>query len=315
MAANCAGPPEAVALPALLNESRRVRHRNPPMPAPSIFVSAEWLEPEREKPDLVVVDGSWYLPTMKRDGRAEYHAAHVPGAVYFDVDEVKDINSTLPHMLPPPEVFALHMARLGISDGQRIVVYDGAGLYSAPRVWFTFRLFGAKDVFILEGGFPHWRAEGYPVETGTIVREPGHFKPKRDPSLVADMGKVAAALEDRSAQIIDARPAGRFSGEVPEPRAGVASGHMPGSINVPYERLIENGKLVSPAQVRQVFSEAGFKPGAPVITSCGSGVSAAILNVALESIGERPSAIYDGSWAEWGTNPTMPKAIGPAKKR
>lgn len=285
------------------------------MPASDIFVSAEWLEAERKKPDLVVVDGSWYLPSMKRNGRAEYLAAHIPGAVYFDIDEVKDINSTLPHMLPPPEVFALHMARLGISDGQRIVVYDGAGLYSAPRVWFTFKLFGVKDVFILERGFPHWCAEGFPVEAGAVVREPGHFKPRMDPSLVADMEDVAAALDNGSAQIIDARPAGRFRGEVPEPRAGVASGHMPGSISVPYEKLIENGALLSPAQLRLAFDEAGFEPGKPAITSCGSGVSAAILNVALESIGEKPTAIYDGSWAEWGTNPTMPVATGSAKKR
>jgi thiosulfate/3-mercaptopyruvate sulfurtransferase len=285
------------------------------MPASDTFVTPEWLKAELGKPDLVVVDGSWYLPAMKRDGRAEYRTAHIPGAVYFDIDEVKDINSTLPHMLPPPEVFALHMARLGISDGQRIVVYDGAGLFSAPRVWFTFKLFGAKEVFILEGGFAAWKAKNYPVESGTSVRKPGHFRPKVSAEIVADMKRVEQALENNSAQVIDARPAGRFRGEEPEPRAGVASGHIPGSINVPSSAVVVDGKLASPEQIKKTFDDAGFDPDKPAITSCGSGVSAAILWLALEAIGKKPAALYDGSWSEWGTNPSMPKATGPAKKR
>ena len=285
------------------------------MPTSNIFVTAEWLEAERNKPDLVVVDGSWYLPAMNRDGRAEYHAAHIPGAVYFDIDEVKDINSTLPHMLPPPEVFALHMARLGISDGQRIVVYDGAGLFSAPRVWFSFKVFGAKDVFILEGGFPAWRAKNYPVESGSVARAPGNFTPKFSPELVADLERVDQSLQAGTAQIVDARPAARFRGEAPEPRPGVASGHIPGSINVPSDQVVTNGKLAPPEQIKKVFDEAGLDPDKPIIASCGSGVSAAILWVALETIGRKPAAIYDGSWSEWGTNPNMPVATGPAKKR
>jgi thiosulfate/3-mercaptopyruvate sulfurtransferase len=279
------------------------------------FVTADWLEAERKKPDLVVVDGSWYLPAMKRDGRAEYHAAHIPGAVYFDIDEVKDINSTLPHMLPPPEVFALHMARLGISDGQRIVVYDGAGLYSAARVWFTFKLFGAKDVYILEGGFPAWTGRKLPVESKSPVREPGHFTARLSAELVANMERVERSLQDGVAQVVDARPAARFRGEAPEPRAGVASGHIPGSLNVPSDQVVKDGKLASPDEIRKIFDDAGVDPDQPTIVSCGSGVSAVLLWIALQSIGGKPAALYDGSWAEWGTNPSTPKAIGPAKKR
>jgi thiosulfate/3-mercaptopyruvate sulfurtransferase len=285
------------------------------MPASNTFVTAEWLEAERNKPDLVIVDASWYLPAMKRDGRAEYHAAHIPGAVYFDIDEVKDINSTLPHMLPPPEVFSLHMARLGISDGQRIVVYDGAGLFSAPRVWFTFKVFGVKEVYILEGGLPAWRAKNLPTESGSVTREPGRFTPKLDAGAIANLDRVDQSLKNGTAQVVDARPAGRFRGEEPEPRAGVASGHIPGSLNVPSSAVVKDGKLASPAEISKAFDDAGLDPDKPIIASCGSGVSAVILWLALEAIGKKPAALYDGSWSEWGTNPSMPVATGPAKKR
>ncbi len=284
------------------------------MPQSNTFVTPQWLEAERKKPDLVVVDASWYLPAMKRDGRAEYNAGHIPGAVYFDIDEVKDINSTLPHMLPPPQVFALHMARLGISDGQRIVVYDGAGLVAAPRVWFTFKVFGVKEVHILEGGLPAWKAAGFPIDSEKVLRDPGHFTPDFSAEMVANLDRVDQSLRDGSAQVIDARPAARFRGEEPEPREGVARGHIPGSLNVPASAVVKDGKLAPADQISKAFDDAGLDPDKPIIASCGSGVSAVVLWLALEAIGKQPVALYDGSWSEWGTNPSMPKATGPAKK-
>jgi thiosulfate/3-mercaptopyruvate sulfurtransferase len=217
-------------------------------------------------------------------------------------------------MLPPPEVFSLHMARLGISDRQRIVVYDGAGLFSAPRVWFTFKVFGVTDVYILDGGLPAWRAKGLPVENGNVVRAPGSFTPRFSPSMVADLDRVDLSLQQKTAQVIDARPAGRFRGDEAEPRAGVAAGHIPGSINVPSSELVKDGRLAAPDQIRKVLEEAGYDSSRPAIASCGSGVSAAIVWLALDAIGKPPVALYDGSWSEWGTNPSTPKATGPAKK-
>ena len=283
-------------------------------PASRYLVSTAWLAERLGDPNTVVVDGSWYLPAMKRDGFKEYQAAHIPGAVYFDIDEISDHGSALPHMLPPPDAFALHMRRLGIADGATVVVYDGGGLFSAPRVWWTFRVFGAKDVYILDGGFPRWRAENRPVESGMIVREPVKFTPKFDDTLVADLDRVDAALNSHSAQVVDVRPAERFRGEAPEPRAGVRSGHMPGSVNVPSSGLVENGALASPDKVRAALAAGGVDLEKPVIASCGSGVSAAILWLALDSIGKPPQALYDGSWSDWGTRADKPVATGAAKR-
>lgn len=274
------------------------------------FISTEWLAERLGDPGVVIVDGSWYLPAMKRDGFKEYQAAHIPGAVYFDIDEISDHGSPLPHMLPPPEAFALHMRRLGIGNDATVVVYDGVGLFSAPRVWWTFRVFGAKDVFILDGGLPKWRSESRPIETGMTVGKPADFKPTFDKSLVADLERVEQALSSRSVQVVDVRPAARFRGEAPEPREGVRSGHMPGSFNVPSSELTENGTLASPEKIRAALEAGGVDPEEPVIASCGSGVSAVVLWLALDAIGKPPVALYDGSWSDWGSRADKPAATG-----
>jgi thiosulfate/3-mercaptopyruvate sulfurtransferase len=274
------------------------------------FVSTDWLAEHLTDRDVVVVDGSWYLPAMNRDGFKEYQAAHIPGAVFFDIDEISDHSAGLPHMLPPPDAFALHMRRLGIGDGTKVIVYDGAGLFSAPRVWWTFRVFGAKDVFILEGGIPKWRAEGRPTEAGMAGRPPAKFTPTFDAGLVADLDRVEQAIKGGSAQVVDVRPAARFRGEAPEPRPGVRSGHMPGSKNVPSTELTVDGKLAPPEKIRAALAAGGVDPEEPIITSCGSGVSAAVLWLALDSIGKPPQALYDGSWADWGSRSDKPLATG-----
>lgn len=279
-----------------------------------IFVSTQWLAERLDAPDIVVVEGSYYLPAQNRDANAEYAQQRIPGAVRFDIDVVKDKDSSLPHMLPRPDAFAAAVGAMGIGDGMRIVVYDGLGLFSAPRVRWTFQTFGAKDVVILEGGMPQWLAEGRPVEDGSPrQRAPRTFTARLDHSAVADADDIARAIETNAAQVVDARAADRFRGEAPEPRAGLRSGHIPGSLNVPSSALVTDGKLKSSEEIVAAFKSAGVDLDRPVMTTCGSGVSAVILSTALESIGKSTRAVYDGSWSEWGAS-ERPIATGPAKR-
>jgi thiosulfate/3-mercaptopyruvate sulfurtransferase len=264
------------------------------------LVSPQWLKERLGAENVRVVDGSWYLPAQNRDGKAEYAEAHIEGAVFFDIDVVADTSSGLPHMLLAPAEFAKAVGAMGIADTDTIVVYDGAGLFSAARVWWNFRVMGAQNVLILDGGLPAWRAAGYPISDTPVSCSPKTFTAKFNPSAVRSKADVSATIQSKSAQIVDARPAARFSGDAPEPRPGLRGGHMPGALSIPFQEIIGDGKLKDLNGLKAVFESAGVDISEPVIATCGSGVSAALIDLALNSLNAADHAIYDGSWAEWG---------------
>lgn len=265
------------------------------------FVTTEWLAAHLSDPNVVVLDGSWHMPNAARNAQADYLAGHIPGAVFFDIDGVADTDSALPHMLPSPAAFAHMVGALGIADTMTVVIYDEIGLFSAPRVWWTFKTMGAMDVRILSGGGPQWRAEKRPTETGLVARPKQVFNAAFDASRVADFDTVRARSQDGTSQITDARPAQRFHAEAPEPRKGLRAGHIPGSTNLPVNLLTEAGQLKSPEQLAVLFAERGIALDQPLITTCGSGITAATLALAAERAGAKSVAVYDGSWTEWGS--------------
>jgi len=278
---------------------------------PKTLVSTDWLAAHLKDPDLRILDASWHFPDAGRDARAEYEAAHIPGARFFDIDEISDHRSELPHMAPPVEKFMSRMRAMGVGDGHQLVVYDSAGLFSAARVWWLFRLMGKTDIAVLDGGLPKWQAEGRPVEDLPPVVRDRHMTVQRQAHLVKDVTQVAAASKLGDYEIIDARSAARFRGEEPEPRPGLRSGHIPNSRNLPFGDLLNaDGTMKDPAALRALFEEAGVDLSRPAITSCGSGVTAAILCLAMERFGKTDYSLYDGSWAEWGMYNDLKVATG-----
>jgi thiosulfate/3-mercaptopyruvate sulfurtransferase len=276
------------------------------------LIETDELERELEAPDFVIVDATWFMPNEGRNAREEYLAEHIPGALFFDIDEIADTSAPLPHTLPAPEKFSSRMRSMGIGDGQRIVVYDRHGMFSAPRAWWMFRVMGAEDVSVLNGGFPKWKREGRPlVMAEPTPRTRRHFTARRNLDLVRDVEDMKALVNDKSATILDARSPERFAGTAPEPREGLRSGHIPGSHNVPYGQVLNpDGTLKSRDELHSLFEAAGVDPHKPVVTSCGSGITACVLALALAETGHRRTSVYDGSWAEWGADASLPIETG-----
>lgn len=274
------------------------------------LVTTEWLAGDMAASDLRIVDASYHLPDTGRDARAEYEAGHVPGAVFLDLGALVDSTSGLDNTLPSPEKFASRMQALGLGDGSRIVVYDDSAVKSAARAWFLLRLFGANNVAILDGGLARWKAEKRPLASGVESSRPRHYTAWKEAKWLRTKADVLANLTTRFEQVVDARSAARFAGTSPEPRPGVAPGHIPGAINVPYTTLYQTDGTFKPkAEIRSTFEGAGVALDCPIVTTCGSGITACVLNFGLHLLGKDDVALYDGSWAEWGSDPKTPKAV------
>lgn len=280
--------------------------------APQTIVSADWLAGQLDNPDLRILDASWYLPQMGRDARAEYASGHIPGAQFYDIDATSAPGTDLPHMVPSADQCARDLGAMGIGNDDQVVVYDGMGIFSAARVWWLLRHMGHDRVAVLDGGLPGWVARDLPLTTDIPTPQIATFRATPTPALVRDAAQVNACSSDATAQILDARPAERFRGDVPEPREGLRAGHMPGARNLPFGALLENGHLRADEDLCAAFDTAGIDMNQPVITTCGSGVTAAILTLALCHLGHDQNALYDGSWSEWGGRPDLPIATGEA---
>ena len=275
------------------------------------LVSTTWLAQHLGDLDVQIIDASWWMPAEKRSGQAEYLGRHIPGAIFFDIDAITDKASDLPHMLPSPEAFAIAAGHLGLRRDAKLVIYDTFGIRSAARVWWTLRVMGFEHVFVLDGGLKAWEANGLQlVSTPTLLR-PTRLQTAFRQELVRSAGEVTAILDDQPQQMVDARSAARFRGEVPEPRAGLRGGHMPGARNVPFDRLLTlDGLMKSADEITAVFQAAGVTLGAPIVTTCGSGVTASVLALALARLGYGDVPVYDGSWSEWGGLPDAPIVTG-----
>lgn len=284
------------------------------MAAPSDpLVSTAWLAEHLDAPDVRVVDASWHMPAAQRDPGAEFLKVHIPGAVFFDIEDISDETSDLPHMIPTAAKFASRVKKLGLGDGARIVVYDSLGILPAARAWWHFRAMGHEDVVVLDGGLPKWIAEGRPVEDGPTSPQERHFTPRWQADIYRSLDQMRGIVDSGKEQIIDARAAGRFEGRDPEPRAGLRGGHMPGARNIPLSALLAADQtMLPPDQLKTVFEQAGVDIDKPIVSTCGSGITASVVALALARLGKPRSAVYDGSWTEWGGLADTPVATGPA---
>ncbi|MFO1048184.1 MAG: 3-mercaptopyruvate sulfurtransferase [Geminicoccaceae bacterium] len=276
---------------------------------PDALVSTDWLQTHLAAPDVRVVDATWFLPGIERDPRAEYTASHIPGAVFFDLDAICEPKGLHPHTVPSAAKFSSRVRKLGLGDGNRIVVYDGNRFFASARVWWMFRFMGHDDVMVLDGGLEKWRAEGRPLTDEPTRPQERHFTVRQNSLLLRELDQMRANVAAKREQVVDARSAGRFHAREPEPRPGLRSGHIPGAKNLHYAQLVaDDGSLKPAGELRRLLVEAGLDPGRPITTTCGSGVSAALINLALFELGERNAALYDGSWSEWGAQADTPIA-------